>query len=248
MNPLRSLPYLLPVWGIVKDLILFHLCGMTIPVGIVEDNSAIRNALEQIIEMSRGYELACSCINGEEALVLIPEANPKVVLMDINLGGGIDGIECVRILKESNPEILFMMCTVLEEDEKIFEALTAGANGYILKKTAPAQMLDAIKELCEGGAPMSSQIARKVVAAFQHKTPVTSTSTVATSTISADPLEVLSRREKEILEMLSKGLLYKEIAEQLHISPETVKKHVYHIYEKIHVTNRIEAVNRYFGR
>jgi DNA-binding NarL/FixJ family response regulator len=217
---------------------------MTIPVAIVEDNTDIRNALEQIIEMSKGYELACSCINGEEALVLIPEANPKVVMMDINLGGGIDGIECVRILKESHPGILFMMCTVLEEDEKIFEALTAGASGYILKKTAPSKMLDAIKELSEGGAPMSSQIARKVVAAFQHKTPPLA----AVSAVTADPLEALSRREKEILEMLSKGLLYKEIAEQLYISAETVKKHVYHIYEKLHVSNRIEAVNRFFGR
>lgn len=216
---------------------------MNISVAIVEDNSDIRNALEQIIEMSKGYELSCSCINGEEALVLIPDANPDVVLMDINLGGGIDGIECVRILKESNPEILFMMCTVLEEDEKIFEALRAGASGYILKKTAPGKMLDAIKELRNGGAPMSSQIARKVVAAFQHKPAV-----LETSPVSQDHLEALSRREKEILEMLAKGLLYKEIAEQLFISPETVKKHVYHVYEKLHVTNRIEAVNRYFGR
>jgi DNA-binding NarL/FixJ family response regulator len=144
---------------------------MVIPVAIVEDNNDIRHALEQIIEMSEGYELCCSCINGEEALAVIPYANPRVVLMDINLGG-IDGIECVRILKESNPEILFMMCTVLEQDEKIFEALTAGASGYILKKTTPSKLLEAIKELSEGGAPMSSQIARKVVAAFQQKAPV----------------------------------------------------------------------------
>jgi DNA-binding NarL/FixJ family response regulator len=227
----------------VQNLILLHLCGMTIPVAIVEDNNDIRNALEQIIEMSRGYELVCSCINGEEALELIPEANPAVVLMDINLGGGIDGIECVRILKESHPEILFMMCTVLEEDEKIFEALTAGASGYILKKTAPAKMLEAIKDLRNGGSPMSSQIARKVVAAFQHKPAV-----LETSPVLQDRLEALSRREKEILEMLAKGLLYKEIAEQLYISAETVKKHVYHVYEKLHVTNRIEAVNRFYGR
>ena len=216
---------------------------MTIPVAIVEDNSDIRHALEQIIEMSNGYELACSCINGDEALVLIPDSNAKVVLMDINLGDGIDGIECVRILKESHPEILFMMCTVLEEDEKIFEALTAGASGYILKKTAPNKMLEAIKELTDGGAPMSSQIARKVVAAFQHRPAV-----LETSPAKQDHLEALSRREKEILEMLAKGLLYKEIADQLYISPETVKKHVYHVYEKLHVTNRIEAVNRSFGR
>lgn len=214
---------------------------MTIPIAIVEDNNDIRHALEQIIEMSEGYELSCSCINGEEALVSIPYSRAKVVLMDINLGG-IDGIECVRILKESNPEILFMMCTVLEQDEKIFEALTAGASGYILKKTTPSKLLEAIKELSEGGSPMSSQIARKVVAAFQHKAPV------VTNTSAADALNVLSKREKEILEMLSKGLLYKEIAEKLYLSAETVKKHVYHIYEKLHVSNRVEAANRYFGR
>jgi DNA-binding NarL/FixJ family response regulator len=188
---------------------------MNISVAIVEDNSDIRNALEQIIEMSTGYELSCTCINGEEALVLIPDAKPDVVLMDINLGGGIDGIECVRILKESHPEILFMMCTVLEEDEKIFEALTAGASGYILKKTAPNKMLDAIRELKDGGAPMSSQIARKVVAAFQHKAVA-----IEASPVPDNQLKSLSRREKEILEMLSKGLLYKEIADQLFISPE----------------------------
>lgn len=214
---------------------------MKIPVVIVEDNNAIRQALEQIIEMSDEYELACSCINGEEALNMIPAFNPKVVMMDINLGGGIDGIECVRILKESHPEILFMMCTVLEEDEKIFEALSAGASGYILKKTTPLKMVEAITELCEGGAPMSTQIARKVVAAFQQKTQRADANTNS-------QLEVLSKREKEILEMLSKGLLYKEIAEKVFISAETVKKHVYHIYEKLHVTNRIEAVNKYFGR
>ena len=132
-----------------------------------------------------------------------------------------------------------MMCTVYEEDEKIFEALSAGASGYILKKTTPDKLLDAITELYEGGAPMSSQIARKVVAAFQNK---------PAFSISSDSLDVLSKREKEILEMLSKGLLYKEIADQLFISSQTVRKHVYHIYEKLHVSNRIEAVNKFFGR
>ncbi len=132
-----------------------------------------------------------------------------------------------------------MMCTVYEENEKIFQALTAGASGYILKKTAPPKMLEAIRELYLGGAPMSSQIARKVVAAFQTK---------AENPSETDKLNILSTREKEILEQLSKGLMYKEIAAELFISPETVRKHVYHIYEKLHVSNRIEAVNKYFGR
>jgi len=211
---------------------------MDISVAIVEDNNDIRNALEQIIDMADGYTLAGTCINGEEAIVNIPLQKPRIVLMDINLGG-INGIEVVRILKEQHPEILFMMCTVYEEDEKIFEALNAGASGYVLKKTAPDKLLDAIKELYEGGAPMSSQIARKVVTTFQNKT---------VSLASNNTLDLLSRREKEILEMLSKGLLYKEIAEQLSISSETVRKHVYHIYEKLHVGTRIEAVNKFFGR
>ena len=211
---------------------------MDISVAIVEDNNDIRNALEQIIDMADGYSLAGSCVNGEEAIINIPLLRPSIVLMDINLGG-INGIEVVRILKEEMPDILFMMCTIYEEDEKIFEALSAGASGYVLKKTAPDKLLDAIKELYEGGAPMSSQIARKVVTTFQNKT---------SSIASPDSLGILSRREKEILEMLSKGLLYKEIADQLFISPQTVRKHVYHIYEKLHVGNRIEAVNKYFGR
>ena len=208
-------------------------------VAIVEDNNDIRLALEQIIATSEVYTLAGSCINGEEALIKLPLLNPKVVLMDIGLGDGINGIEVVRELKESNPQILFMMCTIYEEDEKIFEALRAGASGYILKKTSPAKLLEGITELIEGGAPMSSQIASKVVAAFQNKSVVSS---------SGSTFDVLSKRENAILEMLSTGILYKEISEKLSISTETVRKHVYHIYEKLHVTNRVEAVNKYFGR
>ena len=209
-------------------------------VAIVEDNSEIRLALEQIIETSGEYTLAGSCVSGEEALVKIPILNPKVVLMDISLGG-ISGIEVVRELKVTHPEILFMMCTIYDEDEKIFEALSAGASGYILKKTSPAKLLEGITELIEGGAPMSSQIARKVVAAFQNKPAFAASPT-------GSALDVLSKRENEILEMLSTGLLYKEISDKLTISSETVRKHVYHIYEKLHVSNRIEAVNKYFGR
>lgn len=209
-------------------------------VAIVEDNNDLRLALEDIIQSSGDYTLAGSCTTGEEALVKLPLLNPKVVLMDIGLGDGIDGIEVVRELKEANPNILFMMCTVYEDDEKIFEALRAGANGYILKKTQPAKLLEGIKELIEGGAPMSSQIASKVVAAFQNKTVTTNTE--------ANRIEILTKRENEILEMLATGLLYKEISGKLFISTETVRKHVYHIYEKLHVTNRIEAINKYFGR
>ena len=208
-------------------------------VAIVEDNHDIRQALEQIIESSDDFTLSGSCITGEEALIKLHPLNPKVVLMDIGLGDGMNGIEVVRALKASNPDILFMMCTIYEEDEKIFEALRAGASGYILKKTQPAKLLEGITELIQGGAPMSSQIASKVVAAFQNK-PITTTTGAS--------MEVLSKRENKILEMLSTGLLYKEISDKLLISTETVRKHIYHIYKKLHVTNRVEAVNKYFGR
>ncbi len=210
---------------------------MNIPIAIVEDNQDIRNALEQIVTMTDGFELLCSCENGEDALFKLPIFLPKVVLMDIHLGG-INGIEVVRQLKELHPDMLFMMCTVYEEDEKIFEALKAGASGYIIKKTTPSKLLEAIKELHQGGAPMSSQIARKVVSAFQNK-PV-----VAAEGLS----DLLTRRELEILEMLASGLVYKEISDKLFISSETVRKHVYNVYHKLHVSNRVEAVNKFFGR
>ena len=210
-----------------------------ISVCIVDDNRDLRNALEEIIGMSEGFKCIGTIGTAQEAISQIPLLKPDVVLMDINLGTDETGIDCVKALKQTVPATNFMMCTVYEENEKIFQALTAGASGYILKKTAPTQMLEAIRELYQGGAPMSSQIARKVVAAFQNK---------PTGKGEADSLEVLSNREKEILEQLSKGLMYKEIAAELFISPETVRKHVYHIYEKLHVTNRIEAVNKFFGR
>ena len=199
---------------------------MDISIAIVEDNHDIRNSL------------AGSYNSGEDALLKIPQIKPEVVLIDINLGG-INGIEVVKLLKKNMTEVLFMMCTIYEEDEKIFEALSAGASGYILKKTAPDKLLTAIKELQDGGSPMSSQIARKVVTHFQNS---------SNKSMVNDSLDLLSSREKEILEMLSKGLLYKEIAEKVFISPQTVRKHVYHIYEKLHVSNRIEAVNAFYGR
>src|SRR5262245_41620392 len=221
---------------------------MDITVCIVDDTKDIRSALEQIVTMSEGYQLLGSCATAEEALVKIPDLKPNVVLMDINLGEGESGIDVVRHLKADYPDVLFMMCTVYEEDEKIYEALSAGANGYILKKTAPGKLLEAIKELHEGGAPMSSQIARKVVAAFRQQRPAEMSASETSQAQAAGNIRVLSAREKEILEWLSKGMVYKEIAAQLFISAETVRKHVYHIYEKLHVNNRVEAVNKFFGR
>jgi DNA-binding NarL/FixJ family response regulator len=209
-----------------------------ISVCIVDDVSELRQALEEIVSSADGYKCIGTMSNVSEALTRIPLLKPDVVLMDINLGETESGIDCVRELKPITPATNYMMCTVYEDDEKIFEALSAGASGYILKKTEPQKLLESIKELHEGGAPMSSQIARKVVVAFREKP-------VATHSPAIDQL---SHREKQILEELSRGLMYKEIASVLFISSETVRKHVYHIYEKLHVTNRVEAVNKYFGR
>jgi DNA-binding NarL/FixJ family response regulator len=195
--------------------------------------------------MADGFLLLGAFPDAEQALLKIPLVKPDIVLMDIHLGEGESGIDCVRRLKPLYPEILFMMCTIYEEDEKIFEALTAGANGYILKKTAPGKLLDAIRELYDGGAPMSSQIARKVVNAFQGRANGVDTQGQGNQ---GKSMSVLSNRENEILELLAKGMLYKEIAGRLFISQETVRKHVYHIYEKLHVSNRVEAINKFYGR
>ncbi|HEV8286288.1 MAG TPA: response regulator transcription factor [Chitinophagaceae bacterium] len=212
-----------------------------ISVCIVDDNNELRSALEEIVSMSEGYKCVGTMSTADEAIRKLPLLKPDVVLMDINLGSGESGIDCVRELKPRMPSTNFMMCTVYEEDEKIFEALNAGASGYILKKTAPNKLLEAIRELYQGGAPMSSQIARKVVAAFQKQS-------LNATGVNENNLAVLSNREKEILELLSRGLMYKEIAAALFIGQETVRKHVYHVYEKLHVTNRVEAVNKYYGR
>ena len=209
-----------------------------ISVCIVDDNRDLRNALEEIIGMSEGYKCVGTIATAEDAIRQIPLLKPDVVLMDINLGSTESGIDCVRTLKPRIPSTNFMMCTVYEEDEKIFEALSAGASGYILKKTTPSKMLDSIRDLYEGGAPMSSQIARKVVAAFLSK-PHPNGGT---------ELNNLTNREKEILELISRGMMYKEIALALNLANDTIRTHVYHVYEKLHVTNRVEAVNKFFGR
>ena len=207
-----------------------------IRVSVVEDNHFIRMALEQILINAVGYDVVALYGSGEEAVNKIPDEIPDVVLIDINMGK-MSGIEAVRIIKEKCPSIQFMMCTVYEDDEKIFDALAAGASGYILKKTQSAELVAAIRDLYEGGAPMSGQIASRVVASFRKKE----------ETRDIVLLESLSAREHEILECLVKGRLYKEIASTLGISQETVRKHVYNIYKKLHVNNRVEAYNKFYG-
>ena len=209
--------------------------GHHIRVCVVEDNHFLRHAFGQMVCNGVGYDLVGSCDSGEAALANIPTILPDVVLMDIDMGV-ISGIEAVRVLKEKCPHVQFIMCTVHDEEEKIFQALSAGASGYLLKSTQPDAILLAIKEMYNGGAPMSSQIASKVVASFRVK-----------SQVNNEAIEKLSAREAEILSELVNGLLYKEIAVKLGISQETVRKHVYNIYKKLQVNNRVEAFNKYYG-
>lgn len=205
-----------------------------IRVVIVEDNKEIREGLQLLIDGSDGFACAQTFATGEEALEKLPGLCPDVVLMDINLPG-INGIEAVRRLKSQCSDTQFIMSTVYEDDESIFESLKAGASGYLLKKTAPAKILDSIIEVYHGGSPMSGQIARKVIASFQQKD-------------SIDGSQLLTQREKEILKSLAKGLRYKEIASEFNIGIETVRSHARNIYEKLQVQSRMDAINKIMGR
>lgn len=200
-----------------------------IRVMVVEDDDAIRNGLHLLIDGSDGYSCVASCRTAEEALEILPGLLPEVVLMDINLPG-MSGIECIICIKNSWPELQVMMLTVFDNSEEIFKSLSAGATGYLLKKTPPAKLLEAIRELASGGSPMSGEIARKVVQTFAR--PVFH----SVSSVSLTP------REEEILNYLSKGFLYKEIASELFISIETVRTHVRKIYQKLQVRTRTEAL------
>jgi len=208
---------------------------MGINVVIVEDLEEIREALQSYISIDEELSLAGCYGNAEEAASAIPAIQPDLVIMDINLPG-MTGIDCIKIVKPQCPSCQFMMFTVYEEDEKVFEALKAGASGYMLKKHGPQKIIEALKELYNGGSPMSADIARKVVSAFHA------------SGKQSEPAYHLTKRELDILQLLAKGMLYKEIAQQISISGNTVKQHIHNIYEKLHVQNRTEALNKYFGK
>jgi DNA-binding NarL/FixJ family response regulator len=205
-----------------------------IDVCIVEDLRDIREGLISIISGQSDFNLLGAFDTADGAFVELPKLKPEIVIMDINLPG-MSGVECVRQLKTIIPQMQFMMFTVFESSEQVFEALEAGASGYLLKRSSPAKIIEAVIELKDGGAPMSTEIARKVVASFQK--PSLSKET-----------DVLTTREKEILDQLAKGLLYKEIGANLNISTGTVRQHIHNIYEKLHVQNRTEALNKAFQR
>jgi DNA-binding NarL/FixJ family response regulator len=208
---------------------------MSITLVIVEDLDEVRQGLSQFLSLNPEFKVLDTFKTAEEAIVDLPKINPDIVIMDINLPG-INGIECIRQVKKKVLRTQFMMFTVYENDEKVFEALKAGASGYLLKNTGLLQITESLKELYKGGSPMSSNIARKLVTIFREQQPDT------------EPVEALSKRENEILQLLAKGLLYKEIADQLTISTGTVRQHIHKIYEKLHVQNRTEAINKAFGK
>jgi DNA-binding NarL/FixJ family response regulator len=205
---------------------------MPLSVAIVEDNAEICEDLEQVIRNAPGFACACVCRNTETALRKIPAAKPDVVIMDIGLPDG-SGIECTAALKRTLPDVQIMMFTVYEDSEQIFRALAAGASGYLLKRASPAEILQALRELANGGVPMSGEIARKVIASFRPEPPP------------AAKTAKLTPREQTVLEQLANGLSAKEIAAQLAISTDTVNVHLKHIYQKLHVRSRIEAVIAY---
>ena len=207
---------------------------MPIAISIVEDNDKLRATLARVIDRADGFHCASDYGNAEDALAGLPKIKPDVVLMDINLPG-INGVECVRQLKKLLPQIQVMMLTVYEDTENIFNALAAGANGYMLKRTPAKELIEAIREVQRGGSPMTTHIARKVVQSFQK------TGTAA----AAGELAELSAREQQVLDLLAQGLIYKEIGEKLGISYETVHTYIRRIYEKLQVRTRTEAVAKF---
>ncbi len=208
---------------------------MRFRVSIVEDDPGVRASLARLFNETREFQCISSYASAEAALAHLPTEKPDVILMDINLPGR-SGIECVRRLKEQDPSALVVMLTVYEDTEQVFRALQAGATGYLLKRTPPKQLLEAVREVLEGGAPITSHIARKVVEAF-HTPPPGKT---------AGETVELSQRESEVLDLLAKGFLIKEIADKLSVGFGTVRTYVRRVYEKLHVQSRSQAIAKYF--
>lgn len=203
-------------------------------IAVIEDDAALRASLVEMLAAEAGWRVVASCASAEEALEKFSATCPEVLLMDIQLPG-LSGIECVAQLKQRHPEVLAMMLTVYDNNDRIFDALASGASGYLLKRDVPLRLMDALADLLAGGSPMSSAIARKVVQHFQ-KVPT-----------ARNEEHNLTPREQQILDLLVKGNLYKEIAWELGIGVETVRTHLHNIYAKLHVRTRTEAVVKYLG-
>jgi DNA-binding NarL/FixJ family response regulator len=204
---------------------------MPTTVAIVEDNAAVSSSLKRVLANSGKYECVCVCTNAEDALKLVPKYAPAVVIMDIELPE-MSGIECTARLKQQLPETQILILTVYKNNNSIFKALEAGASGYLLKRSTPEQILSALHDVKEGGAPMSSEIARKVVQHFRKPAPNLE-------------IQSLTKREEEILSLLAEGYSSKGIGDKLNISYETVCTHLRHIYEKLHVCSRTQAILKY---
>jgi DNA-binding NarL/FixJ family response regulator len=204
-----------------------------ISVAIIEDDRVTRESLEILIQAEEGFEFAGSFADAETGLEFLTDNPADIVLMDIHLPV-MNGIECVRQLKSVHPEMQFIMCTIFRDDDSVFNALKAGATGYMLKNDDPGKIIDAIRELHSGGSPMTPQIARRIIESF--KRPAVN-----------DALHLLTKRETEMLGFLAKGLRYKEIADKLFISTATVRTHIYNIYQKLQVQSRTDAINKVFG-
>jgi len=201
-------------------------------VSIVDDEKELRESIATFVNNSPGFRCVSAYNSGEAALEHLPQERPDVVLMDIHMIG-MSGIECVRQLKAILPELQILMLTVYEDTEQIFKALSAGASGYMLKRLTPGKLLEAIQDVHEGGSPMSSSIARKVVASLQKAGRTDEEKTH------------LSSREQMVLDCLAKGLTYKQTADQLDVSIDTIRTHIRRVYEKLHVQSRTEAVAKY---
>ena len=208
---------------------------MPISVSIVEDSDQLRGTLARVLSRAAGFSCVSQYANAEDAVKDLPQVKPDVVLMDINLPG-MNGVECVRQLKKLLPGVQVMMLTVYEDTDNIFNALAAGASGYMLKRTPTAELLQAIQDVLKGGSPMTMHIARKVVQSFQKSRAPSATT------------ENLSEREQQVLDLLSQGLIYKEIADKIGVSYETVHTYVRRIYEKLQVRTRTEAVAKFLQR
>jgi DNA-binding NarL/FixJ family response regulator len=201
-------------------------------IGIVEDNRVIRESFAEFLHSDPEFNCVCACATGEEALKQIPKSRPQIVLMDIQLPN-ISGIDCTTQLKQQIPELQIIMVTVYEDTDRIFRALRAGACGYLLKRCTPEELISAVHEVRQGGAPMSREIARKVISSFREPLDA------------AAKVEELSPRELEILELLTAGFPNKEIADRLGLSDGTVRWHLRHVYNKLHVRSRMEAALKF---
>lgn len=206
-----------------------------IRISLVEDEALIREALIALFSAEPGFELVRAYRNAEEAVEGLRADQPHVVVMDISMPG-MSGIDCVRTVADELPGTQFLMYTMHDDDHRVFEALKAGANGYLLKSSTPDQIIEAVRELMQGGAPMSTAVARRVINHFRP------------AAERPDATSPLSEREYNVLQLLAEGLLYKEIADRLGLTVGTVKQHIHRMYAKLHVQNRVEAVNKFYGR